>query len=61
MKYQVYVSIAGENKILIFKMNPDTGKLLSQSEITLSGGPGPLAVDPERKFLYAGIRTSHEI
>jgi 6-phosphogluconolactonase len=61
MKYHVYTSIAGENKISIFKMNPDTGKLLSQGDVAVSGGPGPLAVDPLRRFLYAGIRTTREI
>jgi 6-phosphogluconolactonase len=61
MKYHVYTSIAGENKISTFKMNPDTGKLLFQGDIALSGGPGPLAVDPRRRFLYAGIRTTCQI
>ena len=61
MTYYAYISIAGENKISIFKMNPDTGKLLFQNDVALSGGPGPLAVDPEFKFLYAGIRSNHEI
>ncbi|MBM3242912.1 lactonase family protein [Candidatus Poribacteria bacterium] len=61
MKYQVYVSIAGENKISIFKMNPDTGKLLFQNDVAVSGGPGPLAVDPRCRFLYAGIRSTCQI
>ena len=61
MEYYAYISIAGENKISTFKMNPDTGKLLFQGDVAVSGGPGPLAVDPERKFLYAGIRSNRQI
>ncbi|MFQ6039964.1 MAG: lactonase family protein [Candidatus Poribacteria bacterium] len=61
MEYQVYISIAGENKISTFKMNPDTGKLIFQGDIAVSGGPGPLAVDPERRFLYVGIRSTRQI
>lgn len=61
MKYHVYVSIAGENKISLFKMNPDTGELMFQSDVEVSGSPGPLAVDPERRFLYAGLRSTRQI
>ncbi len=61
MKYYAYISIAGENKISTFKMHPDTGKLLFQNDVTVSGSPGPLAVSPERRFLYAGLRSTREI
>ena len=61
MEYYAYISIAGENKISIFKMNPDTGKLLFQGDVATNGSPGPLAVEPEQKVLYAGIRSSRQI
>lgn len=61
MKYHVYISVAAENKISICKMEPDTGKLLFQEDVALGGAPGPLAVDPNREFLYAGIRSDREI
>ena len=61
LKYQVYLSIGAENKISTFKMLPDTGKLLFEADVAVGGAPGPLAVDPERKFLYAGIRSTREI
>ena len=61
MEYHTYISISGENKISLFKMNTDTGKLLFQKDIELSGGPGPLALDHEEKFIYAGIRSNREI
>ncbi len=61
MKYYAYVSIAGEKKISIFTMDPETGKLQLQEDVTFNAGPGPLATDPERKFLYVGIRPSPEL
>lgn len=61
MPYYVYVSLAGENKLSIYGMDPGTGKLRFREDVALSGGPGPLAVDPGRRFLYAGIRSTQEI
>ena len=39
MKHKVYLSIAGENKISIYNMNPETGKLQLQEDVVLDGGP----------------------
>ena len=61
MKYQVYISIAGEDKISTFTMQPDTGKLLFQDDVEVGGSPGPLVVHLERGFLYAGIRSTCHI
>ena len=61
MSYYLYLALAGENKISIFAMDPETGKLQLQEDVGLGGGPGPLAVDPEQKTLYVGIRSTSEI
>jgi len=61
MKYYVYVSIAGENKISIFKMNTGMGELIFHNDVAVSGGPGPLAVAPNGGFLYAGLRPTRQI
>ncbi len=53
MAYYVYVSINGEDKISIFRMNADTGALDKQEDMPLEGGPSGLAVAPGNKFLYA--------
>jgi 6-phosphogluconolactonase len=58
MAYYVYIALAGENRISIFTMDPDTGHLQFQEHVTLGGSPGPLAVNPDLTFLYAGIRSS---
>ena len=62
MAYYVYIPISGEeNKISTFTLNPETGQLTFQRDVVLDDGPGPLAVDPESKFLYAGLRSIQEI
>ena len=50
MASYVYIPIAGENKISIFILNPDTGQLTFQRDVAVDGAPGPLAVDPKSKF-----------
>lgn len=61
MPYFMYVSLQEDDKILTFKMDPDTGKLSPHGDLTLSGGPAPLAVDPQRQYLYAGRRGNKEL
>ena len=61
MPYFMYVALQGDDKILTFKMDPDSGKLELQEELAISGGPAPLAVDPQRRYLYAGRRGSKEL
>ena len=46
----VYVSIAGENRISIFKMSPETAALTSHGEVTVYSPPSILAVHPTRMF-----------
>ena len=61
MTYRAYVAVGGEDKILIFGMDPESGQLTLEQDIVLDGGPGPLCADPEQKFLYVGIRSTREI
>ena len=61
MASYLYVSLAGEDKISIFTMDPGTGRLLLQEDVAVGGGPAPLAVDPQSRFLYAGLRSIREI
>jgi 6-phosphogluconolactonase len=57
----MYISIAGEDRIAIWNMDPRTGRLTFQEDISLDGAPGPLAVSPGRQFLYAGLRSTRHI
>ena len=61
MPYFMYISISDEDKLLIFNMSPDDGSLEPIGEVALGGRPAPMAVDPQRKFLYVGRRGSAEI
>src|SRR5262245_58428890 len=56
MPYYMYVSLQNDDKILLFTMDAETGRLTPQSEVAVSGGPSPLAISPDRKVLYAGHR-----
>ena len=58
MPYHVYISLQGDNRISIFTMDSETGALRFQERVPVAGGPAPLAVDAQRKFLYAGVRTT---
>ena len=57
----MYVSLQGDDKISIFSVDPDTGKLAPLGDTEVSGGPAPLAIDPERRFLYVGYREALKV
>lgn len=59
MPQHLYVSLQGDDTILRFTMDPETGKLESRGEVTVAGGPAPLAIDPQHRFLYVGQRDDH--
>ncbi|MEA3407081.1 MAG: lactonase family protein [Chloroflexota bacterium] len=61
MIYHIYVTLAGENKISILTMDAETGELAFQEDVALGGSPGPLATDPQHRFLYVGVRSTQEI
>lgn len=61
MSYFTYVSLAGDNKISLLVMDPRTGLIRLQKVVELSSGPGPMAVTPDNRFLYAGLRSTREI
>ena len=61
MPYIMYVTVQGDDKILKFSMNPDSGQLTPQGSVEAPGGPAPLAIDPTRRFLYAGRRGAREV
>jgi 6-phosphogluconolactonase len=61
MKIKAYVSVSSEDKILKFEVDPATGDLTLEGTIDAPGSPGPLATDPQQKFLYAGRRGASEI
>jgi 6-phosphogluconolactonase len=61
MPYRVYVPVAAEDKVRIWELDPGTGQLGFQKDVPLDGGPSPLAVDPTQRYLYVGLRGSHQL
>lgn len=61
MPYYMYVSISEEDRISVFTVDPETGNLKSQGNVTVPGRPAPLTIDPGRRFLYVGRRGAREI
>ena len=59
--YFGYVAFRRDNRISIFTMDPGTGKLTWERQVAVDGGPGPLAIDPGRNFLYVGNRDSQKL
>ena len=57
----VYVTASGDDKILIFRQDEDTGALEKLSEVEAEGRPAPLAVDPDCHFLYVARRDVNEL
>ena len=56
-----YIAIGGENKLLRFGVDTQTGNLTLLDEIALGGAPGPLAVAPAQRVLYIGLRSTNEL
>ena len=52
----VFISLQEENKISIFTLEEETGKLTLTIEVPVSGAPSGLAISPDRKFLYVAHR-----
>ena len=61
MPYYMYVALQEDDKILVRTIEPQTGKLTPQAEVSIPGGPFTMAISPDRKFLYAGCRDTPQI
>ncbi len=57
----VYVTASGDDKIMIFGQDEDSGALEKLGEVEAAGRPAPLAADPERRFLYVARRDANEL
>jgi 6-phosphogluconolactonase len=57
----VYVSMAPEEKIQVYRLDPTDGKLAPVQTVAVKGAPGSLAADPSRKFLFASLRTTSSL
>src|SRR5471030_174439 len=53
----VYVSNAEDGDIGTYRMNPETGELQAGARAKAASLVMPMAVSPDRRFLYAEVRT----
>lgn len=56
-----YVSFRRDNQIAIFTMDAATGRITWEDRVPAPGGPDPLAMDPQQRFLYAGCRDRQQL
>ena len=61
MPYYAYVSLQHDDRIRVFTMDADTGKLTQKGDVEVSGGPAALAIDPGKRHLYVGRRGTLDI
>jgi len=50
----MYVSLRDDDKISVFTMDAETGRLTPKAEVPVSGGPSLLTISPDREVLYVG-------
>jgi 6-phosphogluconolactonase len=53
----VYVSKAPERAIQVYRLDPADGTLTPVQTVAVEGSPGSLGVDPQKRFLFASIRS----
>ena len=61
MPYYIYVSLQGDNKLSIFTVDAETGKLTPKADFPMPGGPSVLAISPDKNTLYVSHRTGPEL
>src|SRR3989475_9710414 len=61
MPYYMYVALQEDDTIAVLTIDPHSGRLTPQGEAAIPGGPFTLAISPDRKYLYAGCRTTPQI
>lgn len=61
MAHWAYLSIAGENRLARYELDPSDGSLRHDGDVAVSGSPGPLTTNSAQTLLYAGLRSSREI
>lgn len=56
----LYVSESGEKRIAIYQVDESTGELTRAGAADLPGSPGSLSISPDRKHLYASVRSAKQ-
>ena len=57
----VYVTASGDDRIVIFQQDAESGALEKLDEVESPGRPAPMTTDPESRFLYVARRDVREL
>ena len=57
----LYVGLQDDDKIAVFALDRDDGKLTKRADVAAVGGPSVMAISPDRNTLYVGYRTQPSI
>ncbi len=57
----VYLSIAGDKKIAVYRVDSEKGSLTHLADVNTTGEPGALTTDPKKRFLFASLRSTGEL
>ena len=61
MSHFMYLSVTGEDRIGIYRMDAGSGALELVENVAAGPGVMPLAVDPQQRFLYVGLRRVPQV
>ena len=61
MSDMLYVGFQDDDKIVVFALDGDSGKLTKRADVAAAGGPSVMAISPDRNMLYVGCRTRPSI
>jgi len=57
----LFVGLQDEDRIGVFAIGSDNGRLAKQGDVASPGGPSVMAISPDRQTLYVGHRTQPSI
>ena len=57
----LYLSLAAEHCLACYRVDPGTGDLEQFDQVAVPGEPSVQGTDPQRRFLYAALRSTGQI
>ena len=57
MPDMLYVGLQDDNRIAVFAVDGDSGRLTRRADVAAAGGPSVTAISPDRNTLYVGRRV----
>src|SRR6478672_12197787 len=61
MPDMLYVGLQEDNRIAVFAVDQDSGRLTRRADLAVAGGPSVTAISPDRNTLYVGCRERPSI